>query len=73
MHEDLTRRLSEIEEKTERLELSHDMFSGNTPNQLRQLFEAMRALTVPPDPPPKRPIGFAPPEEKKTPKARSKT
>ena len=71
LHEDLARRLSEIEEKTERLELSHDMFSRNTRNQLRQLFEAMRALTVPPDPP-ERPIGFVPPEEKKTPKARSK-
>ncbi|MDM0016258.1 ORF6N domain-containing protein [Variovorax saccharolyticus] len=71
LHEDLARRLAEIEEKTERLELSHDMFSRNTRNQLRQLFEAMRALTVPPDPP-KRPIGFVPLEEKKTPKACSK-
>ena len=71
LHEDLARRLAEIEEKTERLELSHDMFSRNTRNQLRQLFEAMRALTVPPEPP-KRPFGFMPPEEKKTPKARSK-
>ena len=32
--------------------------------QLRQMFEAIKALTAPPDPP-KRPIGFVTPEEKK--------
>ncbi len=62
LHEDLAKRLAEIEEKTERLELSHDMFSRNTRIQLRQLFEAVRALTAPPEPP-KRPIGFVTPED----------
>lgn len=71
LHEDLAKRLAEIEEKTERLELSHDMFSRNTRNQLRQLFEAVRALTVPPEPP-KRPIGFVTPEDQKGSKARGK-
>lgn len=69
LHEDLAKRLAELEEKTQRLELSHDTFSRNTRNQLRQVFEAIRELTMPPDPP-KRPIGFVPPEEKKNTKAR---
>lgn len=64
LHEDLAKRLAEIEEKTERLELSHDTFSRNTRNQLRQLVDAVRELTMPPDPP-KRPIGFVTLEEKK--------
>jgi len=64
LHEDLAKRLAELEDKTERLEMSHDTFSRNTRNQLRQVFEAIRALTVPPDPP-KRPIGFVTHEDKK--------
>ncbi|MCL2591128.1 MAG: ORF6N domain-containing protein [Betaproteobacteria bacterium] len=68
LHEDLAKRLAELEDKTEQLEFSHDTFSRNTRNQLRQVFEAIRALTIPPDPP-KRPIGFVPPEDKKAPKS----
>lgn len=68
LHADLAQRLAELEEKTERLELSHDTFSRNTRNQLRQVFEAIRELTMPPDPP-RRPIGFVTPEEKKNTKA----
>ena len=56
-HADLDRRLTELQERTERLELSHDIFSRNTRNQLRQVFEALRELMTPPVPP-KRPIGF---------------
>jgi len=67
LHEGLAKRLAELEDKTGRLELSHDTFSRDTRNQLRQVFEAIRALTVPPDPP-KRPIGFVPLEDKKAPK-----
>ena len=67
-HQDLAKRLAEIEFKTESLELQHDTFSRNTRNQLREVFEAIRALTMPPDPP-KRPIGFVTPEDKKAPKA----
>jgi hypothetical protein len=63
--------LAEIEEKTERLELSHDTFSRNTRNQLRQVFEAIRELTMPPDPP-KRPIGFLTPEDKKATKGKAR-
>jgi hypothetical protein len=71
LHEDLAKRLAEIEKKTERLESSHDTFSRNTRNQLRQVFEAIRELTMPPDPP-KRPIGFVTSEDKKTTKGKSR-
>ena len=70
LHEDLAKRLAEIEEKTERLELSHDTFSRNTRNQLRQVFEAIRELTMPPDPP-KRPIGFVTTEDKQVGKGKA--
>lgn len=70
-HADLAKRLAELEMKTESLELSHDTFSRNTRLQLRQLVEALRELTTPPEPP-KRPIGFVTHEEKKNTKGRSK-
>ena len=60
---DVAKRLAELEMKTESLELSHDTFSRNTRLQLRQLLDAVRELTTPPDPP-KRPIGFVHPEDK---------
>ena len=63
-HKDLAKRLDALEEKTESLAMQHDAFSRNTRTQLRQVFEALRELTVPPEPA-KRPIGFVPPEEKK--------
>lgn len=58
--------------KTESLEMSHDNFSRNTRLQLRQLLDAVRELTAPPEPP-KRPIGFLAHEDKKTPKASTLT
>ena len=70
-HQDLAQRLAELEEKTELIDMRHDSFSRNTRNQLRQVFDAIKALTTPFEPP-KRPIGFMTPEEKKTPKARGK-
>lgn len=66
-HGDLAKRLAELEEKTDLLATQHDTFSRNTRIQLRQVFDALRELMTPPDPP-KRPIGFVTPEEKKTPK-----
>ena len=62
-HGDLAKRLAELEEKTEALAMSHDTFSRNTRNQLKQVFDALRELMTPPDPP-KRPIGFVTPEDK---------
>ncbi len=68
-HADLAKRLAELEMKTESIELSHDTFSRNTRMQLKQVFDAIRELMTPPDPP-KRPIGFVPPQDKsKGPKA----
>jgi hypothetical protein len=66
-HADLALRLSELEEKTEALSLSHDTFGRNTRNQLRQVFDALRELMTPPQPP-RQPIGFVTPEssDKKT-------
>jgi hypothetical protein len=63
-HGELAKRLSELEEKTEALAVSHDALNRDTRAQLKQVFEALRALMTPPDSP-KRPIGFG------VPKARS--
>lgn len=52
----------------------HDTFSRNARKQLRELFDAVRELMTPPDPP-KRPIGFVTPQDKskKTAGAKGKT
>jgi len=74
-HGDLAKRLAELEDKTEALAMNDDTFSRNTHNQLKHVFDALRELMTPPDPP-KRPIGFINPEDKssrKTSGARSKT
>jgi len=56
-HRDLAKRLDELEHTTEALAMQHESFSRNTKNQLKQVFDALRELMTPPDPP-KRPIGF---------------
>ena len=61
-HGDLAKLLAELEDKTEALAMNHDTFSRNTRNQLKQVFDALRELKTPPDPP-KRPIGFINPED----------
>jgi hypothetical protein len=63
-HQDLAQRLDALEHKTEQLAMQHDTFSRNTRAQLKQVFDALRELMIPPEPP-KRPIGFVPPEERK--------
>lgn len=65
-HGDLAQRLADLEDKTEALAMSHDTFSRNTRAQLKQVFDALRELMTPPDPP-KRPIGFVTPKEPKKP------
>ena len=62
-HGDLAKRLTELEDKTQGLALTHDTLSRNTRNQLKQIFDALRELMTPPEPP-KRPIGFITPENK---------
>ncbi len=56
-HGDLAQRLNDLEQKTETLSMRHDSFSDNTRIQIKQIFDALRDLMTPPDPP-KRPIGF---------------
>ncbi len=56
-HRELAKRLDDLEHKAEALAMSHDTFSRNTRAQLKQVFDALRELMTPPDPP-KRPIGF---------------
>jgi hypothetical protein len=68
-HKDLAQRLAALEEKTELMDIRQDSFSRNTRAQLKQVFDALRELTLPPDPP-KRPIGFVTPEDRKGSKAR---
>ena len=46
-------RLSSLEEKTEALAMSRDTFRRNARNQRRQVFEALRELTIPPEDKPK--------------------
>jgi hypothetical protein len=69
-HGDLAKRLAELEDKTEALAMNHDTFSRNTCAQLKQVFNALRELMTPPDPP-KRPIGFINPEDKRSKKTSS--
>ena len=64
-HGDLAKRLNELEEKTEILAFQQDTFAHNTRAQLKQVFEAIRQLMTPPDPP-RQPIGFVTPPEKKS-------
>ena len=63
-HLDLARQLAELQDKTESLAMSHDTFSRNTRAQLKQVFDALRELMTPPEPP-KRPIGFITPGDTK--------
>jgi hypothetical protein len=62
-HDDLAKRLNELEEKTEALALQQDNFNRNTRAQLKQVFDAIRELMTPPNPA-KRQIGFVIAEEK---------
>ena len=67
VHGDLAKRLAELEMKTESLDIRQDAFSRNTRIQIKQMFDALRELTTPPEPaaPPKRSIGFVLPSDKK--------
>lgn len=56
-HTDLAQRLTDLELTVEGMAIKTDAFAHHTRNQLRQIFDALHALTQPPDPP-KRAIGF---------------
>jgi hypothetical protein len=71
-HGDLAKRLGELEQATEALAMSHDTLNHNTRAQFKQVFDALRALMTPPDPP-KRPIGFVTPSEHKGEKSQARS
>lgn len=60
-HDALARRLAALEHQAETLALHHDNLAHDVQVQLRQVFDALRALMAPPPAPAKRPIGFVPP------------
>jgi phage regulator Rha-like protein len=64
-HKALAKKLEVLEKKTEALVLKHDALAANTRAQFKEVIEALRALTRPPEPT-KRPIGFLTPQEKKS-------
>lgn len=66
--QDWASRLDDLEQKTEALALRHDVLDRNSRAQFKRVFAALRKLMTPPDPP-KRPIGFVTPEDKKPPKS----
>ena len=43
--------------------MNHDTFSRNTRAQVKRVFDALRELMTPPDPP-KRPVGFVTGDDK---------
>lgn len=71
-NKELAHRLDELESKADLIEVKHDNFEHNTRVQLKQVFEAIRELSTPPDPAKKRSIGFVPHDEPPaTPKAKA--
>jgi len=72
-NKELALRLDDLERTTELMSLKHDTFEQSTRIQLKQIFDALRELMVPPEPVGKRSIGFVTPEEKPSkPKAMKK-
>ena len=69
-HQDLAKQLTELQDKTESLAMSHETFSRNTKVQLSEVFETLRELMTPPASP-KRPIGFVHPQDAAKPKGKS--
>ncbi len=64
-HKDLARKLAQLERATQALALKQDQLAASTRAQIKQVFDAIRELMVPPEPK-KRPIGFVEPEERST-------
>ncbi len=54
-HQDLAKQLAALQDKTESLAMSHDTFSRNTRVQLKQVFDTLRELMTPMEPPKKKP------------------
>ena len=60
---DFIHRLNELENKTDLIELKHESFEHNTRVQLKQIIDALRELSTPPEQVKKRPIGFVSSED----------
>jgi hypothetical protein len=60
----LAAKLEVLEQKTEALALKHDTLAHNTRAQLKQVFDAIRELMIPPEPGNKRSIGFVTTDKK---------
>lgn len=52
--------------------MNDDSFSRNTRARLKQVFDALRELMTPPEPP-KRPVGFVNTEDKKGSKGKARS
>jgi hypothetical protein len=61
-NKELAKRLDDLEQTTEALAMQHDSLAHNTRAQFKQVFDAIRELMTPPEPPKKRPIGFVTPK-----------
>ena len=57
-NKELSLRLDELESKADLISLKLDTMAYDTHLQLKQVFDAIRALMAPPEPVPKHPIGF---------------
>jgi phage regulator Rha-like protein len=63
VHQGLAKQWADLQDKTESLAAQHDSLSRTTRTQLKEVFDVLRQLVVPPDPP-RRPIGFVTPQDK---------
>jgi hypothetical protein len=63
-HAALAKKLDEVDRKTAALVVEHNALAASTRAQFKEVIEALRALTRPPDPA-RRPIGFVTPVERK--------
>ena len=70
-HQDLARKLTELERRVEELAFDHSKQTRSTRVQLQQAFEAIRELMALPPEPRRRPIGFVVPEDNPSGKARA--
>jgi hypothetical protein len=64
-HQDVAAKLDVLELKTELLSVHHDNLAANTRAQFKQVFDAIRQLMTPTEPP-KRGIGFVTETDKRS-------
>jgi hypothetical protein len=62
-HKELSRKLDELERRTQILSTKHDALAEETRSQLGQIVQALRQLMSPAPSPKRRPIGFVTPAE----------